>query len=62
MDDDDDETPEPLAHEVGVNIDALSVEELNERIGQLEVEIARLKDAIAARSKTRSEAESLFKH
>jgi uncharacterized small protein (DUF1192 family) len=62
MDDDDDETPETLAHEVGDNIDTLSVEELNERIGQLEAEIARLKEAIAARSKTRSEAESLFKH
>jgi uncharacterized small protein (DUF1192 family) len=62
MVDDDDETTEPLAHEVGVNIDALSVEELHQRVGQLEAEIIRLKDAIAVRTKSRSEADSVFRH
>jgi uncharacterized small protein (DUF1192 family) len=42
-------------------IDTMSVEELEERIGLLKAEIARLEQAIAARNKTRSEAESLFK-
>jgi uncharacterized small protein (DUF1192 family) len=39
----------------------MSIEELNHRIGLLEAEIARLRQAIAAREKTRSAAESLFK-
>ncbi len=42
-------------------IDTMSVEELEERIAMLNTEIARLQQAIAARQKTRSEAESLFK-
>lgn len=58
----DDEPKKKIApHEVGMPIDTMSVDELNERIGMLEAEIARLKDAIAARQKTRSAAESIFK-
>ena len=48
-------------HEVGMPLDAMSVDELNERIAVLEAEIVRLKEAIAARQKTRSAAESIFK-
>lgn len=59
--DDDDKRAKAADHEVGMNIDALSVDELNERIGLLEAEIVRLKVAIQARGTTRSEAESLFK-
>jgi len=59
--DDDDKPAKPADHEVGMNIDALSVDELNERIGLLEAEIVRLRAAIAARGITRSAAESLFK-
>ena len=58
---DDDAVKRPRGHEVGMPIDAMSVEELEERIGLLKAEIARLEQAIAARNKTRSEAESLFK-
>ena len=58
----DEEKPKKLApHEVGMPIDTMSVDELEERIGILEAEIARLKEAIASRQKTRSAAESIFK-
>ena len=57
----DDEAKKPRAHEVGMPIDTMSVEELEERIGMLKAEIARLEQAIAARQKVRSEADSLFK-
>jgi uncharacterized small protein (DUF1192 family) len=39
----------------------MSVEELEERIGLLEGEIGRLKEAIAARRKTKEAADSVFK-
>jgi uncharacterized small protein (DUF1192 family) len=51
----------PKAHEVGMPIDAMSVEELADRIALLEGEIARLKGAIDARGATRKAAESIFK-
>ena len=58
---DDDEVKKPRGHEVGMPIETMSVEELQERIGMLKAEIARLEQAITDRNKTRSEAESLFK-
>ena len=58
---DDDEVKKPKGHEVGMNIDAMSVEELTDRIALLEGEIARLKAAIAARQRHKSEAASVFK-
>jgi uncharacterized small protein (DUF1192 family) len=48
-------------HEVGMPIDTMSVDELKERIGLLEAEIARLRGAIDAREHTRNAAESIFK-
>ncbi|RUT34633.1 DUF1192 domain-containing protein [Arsenicitalea aurantiaca] len=48
-------------HEVGMGLDAMSVEELEARILMLEAEIVRLKEAIAARAETRSAAEALFR-
>lgn len=57
----DDEVKKPKGHEVGMPIDTMSVEELGDRIGLLEGEIERLKAAIAARQKTRSAADALFK-
>ena len=57
----DDEVRKPKAHEVGMNIDAMSVDELADRIAMLEAEIVRLKGAIAARQKHKSEAASIFK-
>lgn len=58
---DDDEVKKPQGHEVGMPIDTMSVEELEERIAMLRGEIARLEQAIAARKNTRAAADSLFK-
>ena len=58
---DDDERKVPKSHEVGMVLDAMSVEELTQRIGLLEAEIIRLKAAITARNATRQAAESIFK-
>ena len=58
---DDEAIKKPKAHEVGMIIDAMSVEELTDRIGLLEGEIARLRKAIEARGATRAAAESVFK-
>jgi uncharacterized small protein (DUF1192 family) len=58
---DDDVIKKPKTHEVGMVLDALSVDELEGRIGMLEGEIARLKAAIEARCQTRKAAESIFK-
>ena len=58
---DDEAVKRPRTHEVGMAIDTMSVDELNERIGILEKEIARLREAIAARQQIKAAAESLFK-
>ncbi|WP_375452216.1 DUF1192 domain-containing protein [uncultured Devosia sp.] len=58
---DEDGIGKPLGHQVGMVLDAMSVEELQERIAMLEAEIARLNGAIAARNKTRTDADALFK-
>ena len=57
----DEEIRKPKAHEVGMPIDTMSVEELSERIGMLEAEIERLKAAIEARGATRKAADAAFK-
>jgi uncharacterized small protein (DUF1192 family) len=57
----DEEIKKPKGHEVGMPIDAMSVEELADRIALLEGEIARLRAAIDARGATRKAAESVFK-
>ncbi len=58
---DDDQVKKPKGHEVGMPIETMSVDELTDRIELLEGEIARLKAAIAARQKHKSEAASVFK-
>jgi uncharacterized small protein (DUF1192 family) len=58
---DDDQVKKPKTHEVGMPIDTMSVDELNDRIGLLREEIARLEAAVAARRKTKDAADSLFK-
>ena len=55
------ERPKPKGHDIGMILDAMSIEELEARIGLLEAEIARLRQAIAERQKQRSAAEALFK-
>jgi uncharacterized small protein (DUF1192 family) len=51
----------PVQHEVGMVLDALSVEELDDRIALLEGEIERLRKAIAAKGSSRQAAEAAFK-
>lgn len=58
---DDDEVKKPKGHELGMLLDAMSVDELQQRIGLLEAEIARLKVAIEAKQKHKSAAASVFK-
>jgi uncharacterized small protein (DUF1192 family) len=49
------------AHEVGMALDGLSIEELETRIVLLEQEIVRMRDSIRAKQSTRSAADQLFK-
>lgn len=58
---DDDAPRQSRTHTVGMLIDTMSVDELEERIGLLEAEIVRLREAVAARRQTKSAAESVFK-
>ena len=58
---DDDLPKKPKAHEIGMALEAMSVEELTDRIGLLEAEIARLRLAIEAKKKSRDAAASVFK-
>jgi len=57
---DDDRPKKPLAHEIGMDLSALSVDELQERIVLLKAEIARLEADIEKKGSTRTAAESLF--
>lgn len=58
---DDDEVKKPKGHEVGMMLDAMSVEELTDRIAMLEGEIARLRSAIDSKRKSKSAADAFFK-
>lgn len=57
----DDEVKKPRAHEVGMVLDSMSVDELTERIELLEGEIERLRAAIEMKRKSRDTAASVFK-
>ncbi len=50
-----------LAHEIGEPLDAISVEELRERIGVLEAEIERLRSAATSKEASRRAADAFFK-
>jgi uncharacterized small protein (DUF1192 family) len=56
---------EPLrkrpVHVVGQDVSTLSVADLDQRIGDLKAEIARLESERAARGTTKSAAEALFR-
>jgi uncharacterized small protein (DUF1192 family) len=58
---DEEPVKKPRAHEVGMPIETMSVEELGDRIEILKAEIVRLEEAVAARKKTKAAADSLFK-
>ena len=48
-------------HEIGQDLSLLSVADLNERIGVLHEEIARLEAELQAKGATKSAAEALFR-
>ena len=58
---DDDPKKVARVHEIGQDLATLSVGELEERIGQLRDEIARLEAEMQAKGATRSAADALFK-
>lgn len=58
---DDDRPEKPVAHEVGMVLDTLSIDELEERIVLLEGEVVRLKQAIETKTSSRSVADAVFK-
>lgn len=57
---DDEPAKKPKGHVVGMPIDTLSVDELEELIGQLTTEIERLRGAIEDRRRSKSAADSIF--
>ena len=60
MDIEDEPVKKPV-HEVGMVLDTLSVDELEERIILLKSEIERLKQTIALKKDSRNAADSVFK-
>lgn len=58
---DDDRPRKKPSHEIGQDLSLLSVGDLEDRIGILEAEIVRLREALQARHHTRSAADSVFK-
>lgn len=58
---DDNEVKKPRGHDVGMILDAMSVDELSDRIALLEAEIARLRAAIESKRRSRDAAASVFK-
>ncbi|MGE0846885.1 MAG: DUF1192 domain-containing protein [Flavobacteriaceae bacterium] len=61
MFDDDAPVKRKGAHEIGCDLSAISVDELQERVGLLREEIARLEAAIAEKARSRDAAASVFK-
>ncbi|MBJ6126524.1 DUF1192 domain-containing protein [Microvirga splendida] len=49
------------AHEIGQDLSMLSIDELDERVGMLEREIARLKEARAKKESSLAAASAFFK-
>lgn len=58
---DDEPTKPKRAHEIGQDLSLLSLDELEDRIGQLRAEIARLEGELQAKGSTRQAAEALFR-
>jgi uncharacterized small protein (DUF1192 family) len=53
--------PKPPAHEMGQDLSALSIAELDERVDLLQREIERLKEARARKEASRDAAGAFFK-
>jgi uncharacterized small protein (DUF1192 family) len=59
--DEDDRPKKKIAHEIGQDLALLSVEELNDRIGLLNDEVARLRAALEKKQASRSAADQFFR-
>jgi uncharacterized small protein (DUF1192 family) len=59
--DTDDIAPPPKKAPQPVNLETMSVAELEARIGELEAEIRRTRETIAGKQKARGSADSVFK-
>jgi uncharacterized small protein (DUF1192 family) len=59
--DEDDRPKKKIVHEIGQDLALISVKELQERIGILKEEIARLEGDIARKQASRSTADQFFK-
>ena len=58
----DDRPPtKPAIHQIGQDLSALSVHELDERIAMLKTEIQRLESAKVAKQASKQSAESVFR-
>jgi uncharacterized small protein (DUF1192 family) len=57
----DDDVKKPRDHEIGMVLDAMSVDELTHRIGLLESEIERLRAAIESKKQSKSAADAFFR-
>jgi len=58
---DDEPLKKPVTHEIGQELSALSIEELEKRVGLLKEEIIRLEDAGDLKRASMASAESFFK-
>ncbi|TWF55043.1 DUF1192 domain-containing protein [Neorhizobium alkalisoli] len=58
---DDDRPKKPVAHEIGADLSALSVDELDSRIGLMKAEIERLEAEKSRKDAGRRAADSLFR-
>ena len=58
---DDEPVKKPVAHAVGEDLSALSIDELTERIELLRREIARLEGSIDEKKRSRTSAAGFFK-
>lgn len=61
MFDEDDKPKKKRAHEIGQDLAALSISELEERIATLRFEIGRLEESIAAKKVSQTVASTFFK-
>jgi uncharacterized small protein (DUF1192 family) len=61
IDPDEAKKPSPQEIVVGADLSKLSVEELEERVGALRAEIARLEADIAVKRSSRAAADSVFR-
>ena len=58
---DDEPQKKPVSHEIGQDLSALSIEELEKRVVLLREEITRLEEAGTVKRASMSSAESFFK-